>query len=131
MSQSSNEATPISMSLILVGVSDLDLGFILTMVLREEVSQEVLLVTDGKEMIEFCRLVTPQLVLLDEQLLEMDAQALYKCLCQCDPERQIPVLLLGSPCHQDGHDQHHLHWIKKPFHWDKLLQTVKALLEAL
>jgi DNA-binding response OmpR family regulator len=113
---------------ILVVASDPDLGFILTMILREEVPHEVVLVVDGKEAIELCHLITPQMVLLDEQLSGMCPQALYKRLCQSAAGRPIPGVLLGTSHPQD--DWQHLHWIKKPFHWDKLLQTVQALLDA-
>jgi DNA-binding response OmpR family regulator len=119
-----------STDLILVVASDLDLGFILAMILREETPHEVLLVADGKEAIDFCHLITPQLVLLDEQLPGMHALTVYKRLCQSVADRHIPGLLLGTSYPQDGSDLQHLHWIKKPFHWDKLLQTVKALLDA-
>ena len=118
-----------STNLILVVASDHDLGFILTMTLQEEMPYEVVLAADGKEAIEFCRLITPQLVLFDEQLSGMRAEAIYEHLCQSVAERPIPGLLLtGHP--EDEGDLLHLHWIKKPFHWDKLLQTVKGLLDA-
>ena len=119
-----------STNLILVVASDRDLGFILTMTLREEMPYEVLLVADGREAIEFCRLIRPQLVLFDEQLSGMQAVAIYERLCQNVEERPIPGLLLVT-CHpEDEGDWQYLHWIKKPFHWDKLLQTVKGLLGA-
>ena len=113
---------------ILVVASDPDLGFILTMVLREEVAHEVVLVVDGKEAIELCHLITPQLVLLDEQLSGMCPRTLYKCLCQSAADRPIPGVLLATSHPQD--DWQHLYWIKKPFHWDKLLQIVQTMLDA-
>lgn len=120
-----------STNLILVVSSDRDLGFILTMTLREEMPyEEVLLVADGKEAIEICRLITPRLVLFDEQLSGLQAVAVYERLCQSAAGRPMPGLLLGT-CHpQDEGDWQDLHWIKKPFHWDELLQTVKGLLGA-
>src|SRR5947209_8988966 len=87
-----------STNLILVVASDRDLGFILTMALREEMPCEVLLVADGKEAIEICRLITPQLILFDEQLPGMQALVLYERLCQSVADRPIPALLLGT-CH--------------------------------
>jgi DNA-binding response OmpR family regulator len=125
-----NRTTCPSTDLILIVASDLDLGFILALTLREEMSDEVLLVADGKEAIDLCHLITPQLVLLDEQLTGMHALTVYKCLCQSAANRQIPGLLLGTSHPQDGSDLQRLYWIKKPFHWDLLLQTVKALLDA-
>ena len=125
-----NTTTSATTNLILVVASDRDLGFILTMALREEMPCEVLLVADGKEAIEFCRLITPQLVLFDEQLSGMQAEAIHERLCQSVADRPIPGLLLVT-CHpEDEGDWQYLHWIKKPFHWDKLLQTVKGLLGA-
>jgi len=126
----SNRTTYPSTDLILIVASDLDLGFILALTLREELSHEVLLVADGNEAIDLCHLITPQLVLLDEQLPEMHALTVYKRLCQSAANRQIPGLLLGTSHPQDDSDLQRLYWIKKPFHWDKLLRTVKALLDA-
>ena len=119
-----------STGLILVVASDFDLGFILSMILREEVSHEVRVIADGKKAIDFCHLTAPQLVLLDEHLLGIDALTTYKRICHCDADRQIPGLLLGTSYLQDDLDLQNLYWIKKPFHWDQFLQTVKTLLEA-
>ena len=117
-----------SKNLILVVASDPDLGFILAMILREEIPHEVL-VADGKDAIELCHLITPRLVLLDEQLPGIYPLTLYERLCRIAANRQIPGLLLGASQPQDDCDRQHLHWIKKPFHWEKLLQTVKVLLD--
>jgi DNA-binding response OmpR family regulator len=130
MMYASNRTTCPSTDLILVVASDLDLAFILAMILREEISHEVLVVADGKEAIDFCHLITPQLVLLDEHLPGIHALTVYKRLCQSFADRQIPGLLLGTSHPQDGSDLQNLYWIKKPFHWDNLLQTVKTLLDA-
>ena len=117
-------------NLILVVASDHDLGFILTMTLQEEMPYEVVLVADGKEAMELCRLITPRLVLFDEQLSGMQAEAIYERLCQSVAEQPIPGLLLVTGHPEDEGDWQYLHWIKKPFQWDKLLETVKGLLGA-
>ncbi len=124
-----NETKCESTNHILILASDRDLGFIIALTLREETSYEVRLEVEEEEVVEPSRQMTRELVLLDEQLTGKEVLVRYECF-QDASDRQIPVLLLGTSRPQNGSNRQQLCWIKIPFDWDKLLQTVTTLLDA-
>jgi two-component system chemotaxis response regulator CheY len=77
---------------------------------------------------------TPDLVITDVLMPEMDGLTLTRTLRADDRFRELPILVLttegSDPIKDRGRDAGATGWLTKPFHPDVLRQTVRRVLES-
>ncbi len=93
---------------------------------------EVILAKSGSELFQHLKKITPDLILLDVFMPEMDGHEVIKKLKSVDSYSEIPVIFMTA---QDGDSELQgisegaLDYVTKPFRKQLLLQRVKHLLE--
>lgn len=89
--------------------------------------------TDGVEALEVMKQVHPDLIIADIMMPTMDGYALYEAVRSSPEWKDIPVVFLTSKAEsvdvEKGRELGVEGYITKPFDPDRLLATVRAVLE--
>ena len=104
--------------------------------LKEEISSQALLATDGFQALEVLKTFVPHLFILDYHLPKMNGLELYDHLQATAELKTIPMLLISAnaPMRVSVHsplrglEQHRVYFIKKPLELEEMLQTMKKIL---
>lgn len=98
----------------------------------EKAGYEVVAGRDGREALDLARQMTPDLIVLDVYLPDMDGDDVARALKKSDKLKHIPIILISATiasvaeraesCGAEGH-------LTKPFEPEELLNMVKKILE--
>jgi two-component system chemotaxis response regulator CheY len=88
---------------------------------------------DGREALAIVKTVTPNLVVTDINMPEMDGISLIRALRELPEHRMTPILVLSSEAGDDiirnGRNAGATGWMVKPFDADQLRSTARYVLE--
>lgn len=113
---------------ILIVEDDLEIGFVLAQLLKEEIPARVLFATDGFQALKMLRVLHPTLCVLDYQLPQMDGLELVEHLRATSGYEQIPIVFMSANLPREAVEARGLVGIEKPFDLDTLVDMVNALL---
>jgi DNA-binding response OmpR family regulator len=116
--------------LILLVEDDEDNAFLLIQVIEQEIGYQVAHMADGKTAWKFLQHVTPQLVILDYRLPDLDGLQLYDCMCSNTRLHDVPVLLVSAVFPTPEAEHGKIVSLDKPFDLDNLIQTIETLLSS-
>ena len=93
---------------------------------------EVLSTAWGRDVLEICRESSPDLIILDVQLPDMDGYEVYQELCNTQQTSHIPVIFLTKLVDNDLkaaiRETRALDYISKPFDLEELERRVRDVL---
>lgn len=113
---------------VLVVEDDLEIGAFLVKAIEQELSHEVLLVTDGFQALKVVRDLKPNLFLLDYHLPSMDGIELYDQLHATKGFETIPAIMLSARLPQQQLKERGIIGLHKPVELDALLHTIAQML---
>jgi CheY-like chemotaxis protein len=116
--------------IILVVEADEALGALLALALSLECSWRVLLARDSREALHLLETVTPDLLLIDDELPGLTGRELYKRLCTDKQQASIPTLLIDADAPGGMRSYPHFIRLRKPFDLLQLLDLLQQLLSA-
>lgn len=98
----------------------------------ESAGHEVIEASDGNEALELAKQEAVDLVMTDVNMPNMDGVSLVKFLREMDEYNSVPILMLttesDSEKKMEGRDAGATGWLIKPFHPDKLVDTIYKVL---
>ena len=115
---------------ILLVEDDISIGELLIEILREEGLYEVVLATDGLQALQVVKTIHPLLFMLDYQLPGMNGFELYDQLHTTEGLADIPALFVSANVPLSELEKRHLHYIRKPFELDQLLDAIEKHIAA-
>lgn len=115
---------------ILIVEDDLDIGFILAQVFKEEIQAHVLLATDGFQALKMLRAIHPTLCVFDYRLPGMDGLELVDQLRAIERSEQIPIVFMSAHLPKQAVEERGLVGVEKPFDLYHLADMVKVLINA-
>jgi CheY-like chemotaxis protein len=115
---------------ILVVEDDVDLGEFFVQILKDETPHQALLAGDGFQALKIVRNIIPDLFVLDYQLPSMNGIDLYDTLHATEGLEAVPALFMSANMPLAELKKRQVHFIKKPFELDDILQTVETLLKS-
>jgi DNA-binding response OmpR family regulator len=114
--------------LILLVEDDEANAFLLMQVIEQEIGHQVAYTADGKTAWKFLQHVTPQLVILDYRLPDLDGLQLYDRMRASARLHDVPVLLLSAVLPTCEVERRKMVSLDKPFDLDNFMHTVERLL---
>ncbi|HEX4203814.1 MAG TPA: response regulator [Ktedonobacteraceae bacterium] len=125
------EATnPTAVKTILIVEDDIDIGFALAQVLKEETSSyRVIFATDGFQALKMVRTIVPQIIILDYLLPNMDGLEVVEKLRVTKGMEQTPIIFMSANMPRQARERNDLVVLEKPFELDALLHLVKQFLD--
>lgn len=114
---------------ILVVEDDVDMGYALIQVLKEETSHNIIFATDGFQALKMTQAVTPHLILIDYHLPKIDGLELVKLLRGTKAFAQVPMIFMSASPPKQVFERNDLHVLTKPFELEDLLTHIKLILE--
>lgn len=117
---------------ILLVEDDVALGSVLLEVLAQETPYQAILATDSHAALQLVRHCTPDLLILDYGLPDLNGIELYDRLHTNEALAALPAILMTASRHvpQQQLQQRQLIFFRKPFELDALLATIETLLTA-
>jgi CheY-like chemotaxis protein len=115
---------------ILVVEDDVDLGEFFVQILKDETPHQAILAGDGFQALKIVRNIKPDLFVLDYQLPSMNGIELYDQLHATEGLESVPALFMSANAPMSELKKRQVHYIRKPFELDDILQTVEKLLES-
>lgn len=122
------ELTGTETKTIFIVEDDEAIGKLLVQMIHSETPYHVSVVSNAFQALEYIKLNTPQLLLLDYQLPGMNGIELYDRLRQIPELPQIPVLLMSAYLPTIDAIRRGLETLKKPFDLETLLQMLDKYL---
>lgn len=113
---------------ILVVEDDADLGEFFVQILKDETPHQAILAGDGFQALKIVRNIKPDLFVLDYQLPSMNGIDLYDTLHTTEGLEAVPALFMSANMPMAELKKRQVHFIRKPFELDDILQTVEKLL---
>lgn len=115
---------------ILLVEDDLDFREVIAAALEEVLSCRILVAPSGSEAVKLVEWFTPDLLLLDYRLPEMDGIAVYERLHTMEGLKDVPALFLTAYPFTLGLKEqgHRLICLKKPVEFNELLRCIQELL---
>lgn len=92
------------------------------------IGHQVAHIAEGKTAWKFLQHFTPELVILDYRLPDLDGLQLYDCMCSNSRLHDVPVLLLSAVFPTPEVEHRKLVSLDKPFDLDNLIHTMETLL---
>lgn len=114
---------------ILIVEDDPSIGDMFMQTLVEEHVYNPVLVISGAEAIEIVKEITPDLLLLDYHLPNMNGLELYDQLHAMESMTHIPAILITAGVLQYDIQDRHIFGMSKPVDINKLLDIIAELLE--
>jgi DNA-binding response OmpR family regulator len=105
-------------------------AFLLIQVIEQEIGYQVAHTSDGKTAWKFLQHVTPQLVILDYRLPDMDGLQLYDWMRGSSRLDSVPVLLLSAVLPTHEVERRKIMSLDKPFDLDDLIHTIATLVSS-
>ena len=131
-----NEPMPVrkdqaATSTILVVINDLEFNEFLVDALKIKFACEVLSVTTGRSAVEMVKSVKPDLLIIDYQLLDLNALELSDRLHGIKELASVPTIILNLHTTSWSERQRgHIIYLRKPFRLNDLYTAVKQALIA-
>lgn len=113
--------------LILLVEDDDTNAFLLIQVIEQEIGYQVVHTVDGKTAWKFLERVTPQLVILDYRLPDMNGLQIYDRMWSSTRLESVPVLLLSALLPTHEMERRKIVSLDKPFDLDDLINTIATL----
>jgi len=114
---------------ILIVEDDADFGDFLCRAIAEETSHHAIRVTDSTQALNILQEVTPDLIILDYHLPNMNGIELYDLLHAKKELEHIPTIMTTAGVLEHDLQHRHIVGISKPFNLNKLLDIVAELIE--
>lgn len=114
---------------ILIVEDDIDLGDFFVQILKDETPHQAILASDGFQALKVVRHIKPDLFVLDYQLPSMNGIELYDKLHTTEGLEAVPALFMSANAPMIELKKRQVHYIRKPFELDDILQTVEKLLK--
>ena len=117
---------------ILLVEDDLAIGSVLLEALAQETPYQAILATDSHAALQIVRHCTPDLLILDYGLPDLNGIELYDRLHTNEALAALPAILMTANRHvpQQQLHQRQLIFCRKPFELDAFLATIETLLTA-
>lgn len=116
---------------LLVAEDDADIGLLVELRLRRA-GFDVTVATDGREALRLALSESPDLVVLDVAMPELDGLSVLDQMRTNGSTRETPVVLLSASAQEsqvkDGLRRGANAYVKKPFSPDELVATIEQLL---
>ena len=124
-----NEARAAATTIIVVE-DDLNIGALLVEAIRQETPYKAVLATQGTQALDLLRDLTPQLIILDYRLPDMNGIELYERVHAVKTLEEVPVLLISAEIPPDFKDvaARQLPLLSKPFELTRLFNEIEKLL---
>lgn len=123
----SQEEHPTAQTILIVE-DNLCIGMLLVEAIQQETPYKAILVADGEEALQLIKSFTPDLFLLDYHLPSMSGLDLYDSLHVMKRFADIPVLLMSANVPVSELEKRRMHFIKKPFELEDMINTIERLL---
>ena len=123
------EQAPKKTKLILLVEDDEAIGEVIMQAIQLETPHYVKYVNNGAQAIQFLQEITPQLLILDYFLPDMNGLQVYDQFHQATEEgKRIPTLFISANAPTGELRKRPVSYLRKPFELDDLLQTIERLL---
>ena len=119
--------TPHKTSILIVEDDD-EIGSVLKDILAMEPGFHAFLAKDAQDAFTIMRTITPQLVLLDYQLPDMDGVELFDRMRCTGKLANIPAIVISANLPYAKLAKRHLIGLKKPFDIDEVIQAIHRAL---
>jgi CheY-like chemotaxis protein len=118
-----------AMKLVLIVEADAEIGPLLVQAINEETPYQAFLVTHAIQALQIAREITPDLLLLDYQLPDIDGFELYKKLHGMEKLKDIPAILItvSTSFPLRDNEQHKIPGFQIPLELDSLLHLIREL----
>jgi CheY-like chemotaxis protein len=115
---------------VLVVEDDRNVGSLLVSIIEEELFYRAILADNGYKALEIVEETRPHLLILDYQLPGgMNGIQLYDRLHAQPGLEAIPALVISANAPIDEIQQRQIHYLKKPFELNELLEVTERLVE--
>jgi CheY-like chemotaxis protein len=115
---------------VLVVEDDRNVGSLLVSIIEEELFYRAILTDNGYKALEIVEETRPHLLILDYQLPGgMNGIQLYDRLHAQPGLEAIPALVISANAPIDEIQQRQIHYLKKPFELNELLEVTERLVE--
>jgi CheY-like chemotaxis protein len=115
---------------VLVVEDDRNVGSLLVSIIEEELFYHAILTDNGYKALEIVEETRPHLLILDYQLPGgMNGIQLYDRLHAQPGLEEIPALVISANAPIDEIQQRQIHYLKKPFELNELLEVTERLVE--
>lgn len=115
---------------VLVVEDDRNVGSLLVSIIEEELFYRAILTDNGYKALEIVEETRPHLLILDYQLPGgMNGIQLYDRLHARPGLEEVPALVISANAPLDEIQQRQIHYLKKPFELNELLEVTERLVE--
>jgi CheY-like chemotaxis protein len=118
------------MKLVLVVEAEIEIGSLLVQAIKEETPNQAFLVLNAVQALQVAREITPDLLLLDYRLPDMEGFELYKLLHRIEGLEYVPAILMSANTYYPlpDREQHKMSGLQKPPELERLLHIIRELL---
>ncbi len=115
---------------ILIVDDDRDIGELLRSIIVEQTSHRVIWIAESDLALEAAPRLKPSLILLDYAMPTLDGLKLFDYMQRLEHLRNVPVILISARASIPFQEleRRKLHFLRKPFEMDELLQLVEQLI---
>jgi CheY-like chemotaxis protein len=114
---------------ILIIEDDENIGEIIVQAIQSETPYQAVCVPGGSQALELVQGIKPQLFLIDYWLPGMNGLELYDYLHSNEEYQAIPAILMSANAPVQELKKRDLHYLKKPFELEELLQVVDQFVQ--